>query len=197
MKIPAAASLALLATPLPLLAAGGGGGLFAVDPGLSFWTIVIFLLVLFVLGKFAWRPILGLMEEREAGIRRSIDEAREMRVESEKLLEEHRKQLAEARREAQELVAQGREVGERVRREAEANAREEAERILEGARREIERERDRALETIRTEAVDLALAAAAQLLDQKLDRERDRALIESYLQQMEAAEEGARPTAEA
>ncbi len=196
MKIPGIATLALLAAPAPVLAQDGGGGLFAIDPGLSFWTIVIFLLVLFILGKFAWGPILGLMEEREAGIRRSIADAREMREESEKLLEEHRKQLAEARRQAQELVAEGREIGERVRKEAEASAREEAERILERARREIERERDRALETIRAEAVDLALAGAAQLLDQKLDRERDRDLIETYLKKMETRDD-AQPAAEA
>lgn len=155
------------------------------DPGLSVWTIVVFALVLFVLGKFAWGPILGQVQDRESSIQRSIDEAREMHQEAETLLEEHRKQLADARRQAQEIVSEGREVGERLRREIESKAREEADAILERARAEIGRERDRAMETIRTESVDLALAAAGRILGEKLDAEADRALIQRYLEEMD------------
>ena len=185
MRIPGSLLLALVAAPAPLLAQDAGGGLFALDPGLSVWTIVVFALVLFVLGKFAWGPILGQVEDRESSIRRSIDEAREMHQEAEKLLEEHRKQLADARRQAQEIVSEGREVGERLRREIESKAREEADAILERARAEIGRERDRAMETIRTESVDLALAAAGRILGEKLDAEADRALIQRYLEEMD------------
>lgn len=185
MRIPATVMLALLAAPAPLLA-DEGGGLFAVDPGLSLWTIVVFLLVLFVLGKFAWGPILGQVEEREDSIRRSIEEARTMRAEAESLLEEHRAQLADARRQAQEIVAEGREAGERLRREVESKAREEADRMLERARAEIGRERDQALEAIREESVDLALAAASRILDEKLDAEADRELIQRYLAGMKS-----------
>lgn len=185
MRIPGSLLLALVAAPAPLLAQDAGGGLFALDPGLSVWTIVVFALVLFVLGKFAWGPILGQVQDRESSIQRSIDEAREMHQEAETLLEEHRKQLADARRQAQEIVSEGREVGERLRREIESKAREEADAILERARAEIGRERDRAMETIRTESVDLALAAAGRILGEKLDAEADRALIQRYLEEMD------------
>lgn len=187
MRIPGSLLLALVAAPAPLLAQDAGGGLFTLDPGLSVWTIAVFALVLFVLGKFAWGPILGQVEDRETSIRRSIDEAREMHQEAEKLLEEHRRQLADARRQAQEIVSEGREVGERLRREIESKAREEADAILERARAEIGRERDRAMETIRTESVDLALAAAGRILGEKLDAEADRALIQRYLEEMDRA----------
>lgn len=199
MKISAFASIPLAAAPTPLLAVqeaaeaaeGGGGSLFAVDLGLSVWTIVVFLIVLWVLAKYAWGPILGALDSREVGIRESIAEAQRLRAEAEAALEEHKKQLADARRQAQDIVAQGREAGEKVRSDIEAKAREESDRMIQRARGEIERERDRALETLRRESVDLAIAAASNLLERKLDSESDRALVEDYLDEL------GRPAAEA
>jgi F-type H+-transporting ATPase subunit b len=158
-----------------------GGGLFAVDPGLWLWTIVVFLVVLTILAKFAWGPILKGLESREAGIRGSIDEAERARREAASLLEEHKRQLADARRQAQELVAEGRESGQRLRAEIEAKAREEGDRMIERARSEITREREQAVEALRRESVDLALAAASSVLGKKLDAAADRALVEDYL----------------
>lgn len=175
--------------PVFLLSAqadNGGGALFSVDPGVFLWTIVIFAGVLFVLGKFAWGPILGGLDARENRIRSSIEEARQMRQESERLLEEHRSQLADARRQAQELVAEGREAGERVRREIEAKARESSEQMLVRARQEIQRERDQAVATLRKEAVDLAMAAASRLLNERLDEAGDRELVQDFLSDLES-----------
>lgn len=188
--------MASMAVPAPILAQEGGQGLFAIDPGLSIWTIVVFLVVLFVLGKFAWGPLLDAVESREQGIRNAIDEAKEMRREAQQLLDEHKKQLADARRQAQEVVAEGREAGERLRKEVEAGARKEADRMLERARREIERERDMALESIRKDAVDLALAAASRILQERLDQAEDRELVERYLSRVES-DGSDRPRAEA
>ncbi len=199
----AGAALALLAmAPAPLLAAqeNGGGGLFSLDPGLSLWTIVVFLLVLFVLKKYAWGPILGALDAREAGIRSSIDEATNLQAEAESLLEEHRRQLADARRQAQEIVAEGRAAAERLGREIQDKARHEGDRIVERARAEIERERDKALSTVRTEAVELALAAASRLLEERLTEDRDRELVKGYLARMDASSPSAAsdlPSAEA
>jgi len=174
-----------------LLAAQEGGGLFDLDPGLGVWTIAVFLVVLFVLGKFAWGPMLAQLDAREGRIRDSIEEAGRMKEESAALLAEHRRELADARRQAQEIVSAGREAGERLRKEVEAKAREESERILERARTEIERERDQAMEVIRRESVELAIAAASRILGQRLDGEGDRRLVEEYLDQLD------RPAAEA
>ena len=177
----------MLMAPAPLLARQEelDLGFFEPEFGLSIWTIVVFLLVLWVLWKFAWGPILGALDSRESGIRESIESARKMREEADSLLAEQRKELAEARRQAQEIVSEGREAGERVRKEIEEKARQESDRMLERARTEIERERDRALETIRTEAVDLALAAAERILAEKLDAETDRRLVEGYLRELD------------
>lgn len=163
----------------------GGGGLFAVDPGLSIWTIVVFLVVLVILGKYAWGPILKTLESREEGIRGAIDEASQQREEAAALLEEHKRQLADARRQAQEILAEGREAGQRLRAEIETKAREESDRLLERARSEIQREREQAIDALRKESVDLALAAASTVLRRKLDDASDRQLVEDYLSGLE------------
>jgi F-type H+-transporting ATPase subunit b len=186
MRIPGSLLLTVFAAPAPLFAQDGGG-LFSPDPGLSVWTIVVFLLVLFVLGKWAWGPILGVVEAREEGIRDSIGEAKRMRAEAEQLLQETRNELAAARRQAQEIVAEGRDAGERVRREIEAKAREEADRMLARARVEIGRERDAALDAIRREAVDLAIAVASRILQERLDGAADRDLVQRYLEEVDQA----------
>jgi len=191
MRFPVLLTTALTLAPAPVLAQAEGGGLFSVDFGLSFWTILVFLVVLAVLRKFAWNPILGGLEAREGGIRASIEEARTMRAEAQALLEEHRRELADARRQSQEILASGRDAGERLRKDIEGKAREEAERMLERARAEIQRERDQAIDELRRESVELAISAAGRLLQRKLDGEADREFIENYLRELD------RPAAEA
>jgi F-type H+-transporting ATPase subunit b len=177
---------ALAATlPGPLLAQGGGeaGGaaLFDINVGLSAWTLLVFVALLVVLGKFAWAPILGAVEEREKGIQSALDAAAQSNEEAARLLAEHKEQLADARRQANELIAEGKAAGEGVRREIEEKARTEGQAIVERARAEIQRERDAALEALRRESVELALAAASRLISENLDQPKDRALVEKYL----------------
>lgn len=183
---------AILLVPAPLWAADeGGAGLFSVNLGLSIWTLVVFLLVVWILGKFAWGPILGALDSREAGIRGALDEAAEARVEARKMLEEHKAQLADARRQSQEIVAEAREAGQTVRKEIQEQARTEADALLARAQRQIARDRDEALATLRRESVDLALAAAGRLIHERLDDESDRALVERYLKDLESADPAA------
>lgn len=176
-----------VAAPAALLAQehaaeeGGGPGLFSVDLGLSLWTVVIFAGLLFILWKWAWGPILDAVNAREESIRSDLEKAAREREEAERLLAEHKKQLAETHRKAQEILAESRQHGDELRREMEEKAREEGQRIMEGARREIEREKERALDDIRRESVDLALAAASKLMKERLDGEKDRKLVLDYL----------------
>jgi len=182
-------TLALVALgPAQLVAqeAGEGGGTpFDINVGLSFWTLIVFIALMIILGKFAWGPILGAVESREQGIRNALDEAAKRNAEASKLLEEHKAQLADARRQANELIAEGRAAGDNVRKEIEEKARAEAYSILERARTEIEREKDAALEALRKESVELALAAASRLMQENLDQPKDRALVERYLSQLD------------
>lgn len=190
------ASLAVLFTPLVAFAQehgeeGGGGGLFSINLGLSIWTVVIFTSLLIVLWRFAWGPILGAVEAREKGIQNALDEAKFRQEEAEKLLAEHKAQLSDARRQASEILAEGREAADRLRKELEVKAREESDGILTRARAEIEREKDAALDTLRRESVDLALAAASKLLHVKLDDEQDRKLVMEYVDAISAENPGA------
>ncbi len=159
--------------------------MFDLNFGLFVWTSIVFVALLAILWKFAWGPILAAVEAREKGIQGTLDQAAAERAEATKLLAQHREQMAEARRQAQGIVAGAREAGERLRGEIEAKAREEGERMLDRARSEIEREKDQALDTLRTESVDLALSAASKLLRRNLDAQADRALVEEYLREVD------------
>ncbi|MSR22880.1 MAG: ATP synthase F0 subunit B [Gemmatimonadetes bacterium] len=165
--------------------------MFDLNLGLFVWTSLVFLVLLGILWKFAWGPILAAVDAREKGIQGALDQAASEREAAAKLLAQHREQLADARRQAQEIVASARDAGERLRTEIEAKAREEGDRMLERARGEIGRERDQAIEMLRRESVELALSAASRLLHRRLDSEADRKLVEDYLKQLD------RPAAEA
>jgi F-type H+-transporting ATPase subunit b len=169
----------------------GGGGLFDINVGLIIWTIIIFLTVLTVLWRFAFGPILAAINAREEGINNALEEARSRQAEAERLLEEHKLQLADARRQAQEIVAEGREAGGRLQEEIEGKAREESEAILKRAKAEIGREKEAAVEALRGEAVDLALAVASKLLKEKLDGEQDRKLVMDFVDGLSAQSPGA------
>ena len=159
----------------------GGGGVYDMNTGLSVWTLIVFAGLVIILGKFAWGPILQAVEAREKGIQSALDQAAERNAEAARLLEEHKAQLADARRQASELIAEGRTAGENVRKEIEEKARAEGQAIVERARAEIERERDAALQMLRKESVDLAIAAASRLMQENLDQPKDRALVERCL----------------
>jgi len=178
------ALVALTLSPAVAWAQGGGeggGGVYDMNTGLSVWTLIVFAGLVFLLGKFAWGPILKMVDEREKGIQSALDQAAASNAEAAKLLEQHKAQLADARRQASELIAEGRAAGETVRREIEEKARAEAQSILDRAKSEIGRERDAALETLRKESVELALAAASRLMQENLDQPKDRAIVERYL----------------
>ena len=151
--------------------------LIQVTPGLMIWTIVAFLITLWVLKRYAFGPIQKMLDERREQIRRSIEEADNARDEARTLLEEHRKLMQEARGEAEQIVAEARKTRDamesRMREETEA----ERQRRLEETRREIAAETARALEQIRAEVADLTLEATSIVVGRKLDAERDRELI--------------------
>jgi F-type H+-transporting ATPase subunit b len=155
----------------------GANPLISVTPGLMIWTIVCFLIALFVLKRYAFGPIQTMIDARRDQIRRSIEEADNAREEARKLLEEHRALMNEARGEAEQIIAEARKTREsmehRMREETEA----ERQRRLEETRKEIAAETARALEQIRAEVAELTLEAASVVVGRVLDAKRDRELI--------------------
>jgi F-type H+-transporting ATPase subunit b len=160
--------------------------IFSLDIGVSFWTGVVFLALLFVLSRYAFPPILGYAAAREERIQKSLDDAKQAQVEAAALLERQRQELAEAKDEAHRIIAEGRQDAEKVRAELLERARADQQELIEGARADIQRERERAVETIRREAVDLALAAASKLVSSRMDAEQDRRIVEEFLSEADA-----------
>jgi F-type H+-transporting ATPase subunit b len=169
-------------------------GLIKVVPGLMIWTIVCFLLTLFVLKRFAFGPIQNMLDERRERIQRSIEEAEHARTEARKLLEEHRALIGQARGQAEDILGEARKVAEaqrqRVREETEADR----QRRLEETTKQIEAETRRALEQIRSEVADLALQATGKVTGKVLTDEDHRRLIEDAIGELDFSvlEEGAR-----
>lgn len=149
--------------------------------GLMVWTLVIFLILLFVLSKFAFRPIIAAVEAREQALEDAINSAKRDREEAALLLAQHRASLDASRGEGQKLIADARATAERVRTELVEQAHAEQAKMLERARAEIDAERAKAIAELRKEAVDLAIMGAGKVIGQNLDREANRKLVESFL----------------
>jgi F-type H+-transporting ATPase subunit b len=156
-------------------------GPLTVEFGLMFWTVVVFVLLLLVLKKFAYPALLGAVEARERALQEMLDEAERTRAESEALLAEHKKLLAEARTQAHGLLVEARTSAEKERALAMEKTLQEQQELLERARRDIVGERDRAITELRREAVELSLAAASKLIGERLTSETDRKLVQEYL----------------
>ena len=156
-------------------------GVFQLSTNVSFWTLVIFFALLALLYKFAYPPILGYAAAREKRIQDALDESKRQREEAERLLEQQRQELNNARADAQRVIAEGKQAAEKVRQDVLNRARLEHEELLNRAKADIETERARAIESVRRDAVDLALAAAAKLVEQKLDSDNDRKLVTDFL----------------
>ena len=174
---------------MPILAqeaVGGASGPLSVDGGLVIWTLVVFGLLLLVLRRSVWPVLLAAVRERERRLEEQIAQAQRDRAEAAGLLEEHKRLLAEATAQAQELIAKAKAVADKERETLLAKARQEYEQLLDRARHEIEAEKEKAIVALRREAVDLSIAAASKLLEAQLDSETNRKLVIEYLAQLEA-----------
>jgi F-type H+-transporting ATPase subunit b len=156
------------------------------DPGLYIWTIATFLVLLVLLAKFAWRPLLDALEKRQEDIRTSLAQADKAKQELERLQAESARILADARVEADAIISRTRVDASRVAEEMKVKARGDAEHIVRNAERQIELETSRALERIRHEAIDLSVAIASKLLRRNLTKEDNERLIAETFKEIEA-----------
>ena len=157
------------------------GGLLSLHGGLMIWTLAIFLVVMFVLTRYAFKPITAAVEERERLLEETIAKAKADREEAQKILEEQRRHIDETRAEAQKLIVEGRMLGEKLRAEMIEETRGQQQEMLERARREIEAEKTRAIFELRREAVELAIAGASKVIEKNLDNDSNRKIVESFL----------------
>ena len=155
------------------------------DPGLFIWTILTFLVLVTLLAKFAWRPLLQALDSRQELIRKSLDDAQQARQELERLHHESAQILRQARVEAEAVIAQSRSDAAKLREELRQKAKAEADGIVRNAERQIQLETQRALQQIRHEAVDLSVMIASKILQRNITREDNERLIEEALKQVE------------
>jgi F-type H+-transporting ATPase subunit b len=181
-----------LAMSAPVLAsegaesgAKGGTALITPEIGLIFWTLVTFLVLLFILSKFAWGPIIKAMNAREDGIKSDLDNARKEREDAQRLVEEHRNLLNQARRERAEAVEAGRRDAERLKAEILEDARKQREQLMKQAEGQIQSGLRQARAELKGEAADLAIRAASRLMGKNLDDGTQRRLVEDYLTELE------------
>jgi len=160
------------------------GGLLDIDAGLFWWELIAFIAFVYILGKFAWRPMLNALQERENSIRDSLDAAENAMKKAEKISKENEAALREAEIMAQKIRKEAVEEAELLRVDRLEKAKKEADELVEHARNTIEQEKKRALIELRKEVADLAIGAASAILDAELDSEKNRKLVDNFLKDL-------------
>jgi len=185
-KLLTVALIALAAAPLYAAEEAATLSPFAGNVGNALWTLIIFVIVVVVLGKFAWGPVLSLLQQREQFIHKSLSDAKRDRDEAEARLRDYASKLQSAQAEAVAIIEDARKDAERLRDELRTRARTEADTMLKNAERQIELQTSRAVQQIRQEAVDLSVTIASKLLQRNITKEDNDKLIADALKQIES-----------
>ena len=181
--------LAVIASPAFASEAAQSGPPNLLDPnvGVMAWTLVIFVLLLVVLSKFAFKPIFAAVEAREKALEDAIEGAKRDRAAAESMLAQQKAHLETARTEAQQIIADSRATADKMRTDLLAQTKSQQEEMIEQARRAIESEKAAAIAALRTEAIDLAIAGASRVIEQNLDSTGNRKIVESFLASLDGA----------
>ncbi len=159
-------------------------GLLRVDPGLMLWTIITFIVLLLILWKAAWRPIVDALDARAEKIRFEIDNAERTRQEADKLLTQHKAMMDNARNEASQIITKGREEAEKIKNEIVEKAATESRTIADRAKKEIDLAKDKALADIKNEVVLLSTEIASKIINKNIKPDDQKALVEEALNKM-------------
>jgi len=151
------------------------------DPGLYIWTIIVFLVLAFLLMKFAWKPLLAMLEKREDNIKKALVDAEKARNELANVKEDTEKLLNEARTESQAIVAAGKKNAKRMQEEIVDKAQSKSDALLADAKKQIQLEKDRAITDVRAEVVNLSMQVAEKLIKKNLSEEDNLKLINESL----------------
>jgi len=156
------------------------------NPGLILWTILTFIFLVVLLRMIAWKPLLQALQSREESVRSALARAEQARSDAERLLDENRKQIAQAEQEGRRILNESRELSEKMRNELVEKAQEQSRKMILQAREEIERDKDAAVAQLRGEVAGLAVRAAEKILGETLDETKHRKIIDTYLKDLPA-----------
>jgi F-type H+-transporting ATPase subunit b len=165
--------------------ASSGSFLISPNVGLMVWTLLLFLISMYILSKLAFPRISAALDKRQKTIEDSIDHAEQVRHEADSLLEEYRERLKEARQQAQEIIDRSRKAAEAHERESHEDAKTKREQLMEQTRRDIEAETKRAIQEIRREVADLTILATEKVTRKTLTEDDQRRLVEDALSELD------------
>ncbi len=156
-----------------------------INPGLIIWTMITFALLVVVLGKFAWKPILQALQAREHEIADALKKAEEAKKDAERMMQENKIAMDKASNETARLIAEGRAMAEQLKNDIVAKANESAKKMLDQAKEEISREKDAAMTALRSEVAELSISVAEKILDESLDGAKQKKMVDKVLQQLQ------------
>ncbi len=154
------------------------------NPGLIIWTIITFILLLLILKRFAWKPLLDALQKREQTVKDALERTEKAKMEAERILEENRKQFERAEQEGQRILNESRSLAEKLKDDIVEKANSQSRKMIESAKQEINRDKEAAMGQLRDEIANLAIQAAGKILDESLDEQKHRKLVDSYLKEL-------------
>jgi F-type H+-transporting ATPase subunit b len=168
-------------------AALAAGGFTDLEFGLTLWTVVLFAIFAFVLTKLGWKPLLAMIEEREKSIHEAVGSAQKANEEAQRLLAQHQELIREAGRQREEIMKRALADAETVKTDLVAQARAESERMVQKAKEQIEREKKLAIQELRSSVADLAVEAAAKIVQSSLTPEAQKKLVHEFIDNLPQA----------
>jgi len=160
---------------------GGNGGLLDVNPGLMIWTVITFVLLLLILKKVAWKPILTALDKRESDIREALAQAEKAKDDAKQILEQNQANLAKAEEESKKIIDQSRTYAESLKEQLIKDSKEQAKKIVDDASLEIQRKKDTAFEELKGQIAEIAVSAAEKIIRESLDAQKSKKVIDKYL----------------
>lgn len=174
----------LLNINLALIASEGGTGLVNVSPGLIFWTVVTFVILLLVLKKFAWKPILTALDQRESVIKESLEKAEKAKEEAQKVLDENQANLAKAEEESKKIIEQSRAYAEKLKDQMLQESKQQAQKIISGATEEIERKKESAFNELKNQIAEIAVRASEKILKENINKDINKKMVNDYISEI-------------
>lgn len=164
------------------IAPQGGGSLVDVNPGLVIWTVLTFIILLFVLKKLAWKPILSALNDRESAIKESLEKAEKAKEEAQKVLEENQASLLKAEEESKKIIDQSRQFADKLKDQMLRESKEQAQKIIEDASAQIDQKKEAAFNELKTKVAEIAISAAEKILKENLDKDSHEKLVDRYIE---------------
>ncbi len=167
-----------------VIATEGGGGLLSVNAGLAFWTTLTFLILLFLLGKFAWKPILTALKQRENNIKDSLEQAQKAKEEARRILEENQANLNKAEEESRKIIEQSRQYAEHLKEQMLKDSKAQAQKIIEEATSEIDRKKNEAFNELKNQIAEISVQAAEKIIKQNLNADANKKIVDNYINEI-------------